>query len=71
MTHSYRTAFKFLAALTLTISAGTYAQETPYREDGWARFPDGRKWGATSAIDIDRDGAAVRRFLVAEAGIPT
>ena len=40
----------------VTMIAGAYAQENPYREDGWAKFPDGRKWGWTSAVDIDRDG---------------
>ena len=29
----------------------------PYRaEHGWARMPEGRVWGSTSAVDIDRDG---------------
>jgi sugar lactone lactonase YvrE len=29
----------------------------PYRTvEGWAKLPAGRTWGATSAVDIDRDG---------------
>ena len=29
----------------------------PYRaEQGWARMPEGRTWGSTSAVEIDRDG---------------
>lgn len=27
--------------------------------ENWAKFPPGRKWGSTSAIDIDRDGKSV------------
>ncbi len=29
----------------------------PYRTvEGWAKLPDGRAWGSTSAVDIDKDG---------------
>jgi DNA-binding beta-propeller fold protein YncE len=45
-----------LAAAAVTMVPGAYAQQNPYREDGWAKLPDGRKWGQTSAIDIDRSG---------------
>ena len=32
----------------------------PYRTvENWARMPDGRPWGATSAVDIDPDGVSV------------
>lgn len=32
----------------------------PYRtQSGWARMPDGRSWGSTSAVEIDRDGVSV------------
>ena len=32
----------------------------PYQlEDGWAKMPEGRPLGATSAIDIDKDGTSV------------
>ncbi len=43
-----------LAAAIVVLTAGAHAQD--YREDGWAKLPDGRKWGQTSAIDVDRDG---------------
>src|SRR6266496_3638453 len=43
-----------LAAAIVVLTAGAHAQD--YREDGWAKLPDGRKWGQTSAIDIDRGG---------------
>ncbi|HSE52867.1 MAG TPA: peptidyl-alpha-hydroxyglycine alpha-amidating lyase family protein [Gemmatimonadales bacterium] len=36
----------------------------PYRTiEGWARLPEGRAWGSTSAVEIDRDGSSI---LVAE-----
>ncbi len=32
----------------------------PYRTiDGWARMPEGRTWGSTSAVDIDPDGKSI------------
>jgi len=32
----------------------------PYKTvEGWAKLPDGRKWGSTSSVDIDKDGKSV------------
>jgi len=32
----------------------------PYRTvEGWAKLPDGRTWGSTSAVAIDRDGRSI------------
>ena len=32
----------------------------PYRTvEHWARMPEGRTWGSTSAVDIDRDGISI------------
>ena len=32
----------------------------PYRTvDGWAKMPEGRTWGSTSAVDIDKDGKSI------------
>jgi sugar lactone lactonase YvrE len=32
----------------------------PYRTvTGWAKLPEGRHWGSTSAVDIDRDGKSI------------
>ena len=32
----------------------------PYRTiEGWAKMPAGRTWGATSAVDIDKDGVSI------------
>ncbi len=35
----------------------------PYKFDyGWAKLPDGRKWGAAVGVAIDRDGKSVWAF---------
>lgn len=32
----------------------------PYKTvEGWAKMPAGRTWGATSAVDVDRDGRSI------------
>ncbi|MBI2403872.1 MAG: hypothetical protein HYW06_04520 [Gemmatimonadetes bacterium] len=32
----------------------------PYRTiEGWARMPEGRAWGSTSAVEIDKDGVSI------------
>jgi streptogramin lyase len=32
----------------------------PFRSiEGWAKMPEGRKWGSTSAVDIDKDGESI------------
>lgn len=32
----------------------------PYQTvENWAKLPDGRTWGSTSAVDIDRDGTSI------------
>ena len=56
MRHSYWMIFTLIAAIVAMIPA-VYAQDNPYRvEEGWAKFPEGRKWGSTSGVDVDRDG---------------
>ena len=36
---------------------GPNAAPNPYRtEEGWAKLPEGRKWGMTIGLEIDRDG---------------
>jgi len=46
------------------LAAGTdpvpNSQPNPYvTVEHWAKLPDGRMWGSTSAVDIDRDGKSV------------
>jgi len=48
--------------LTGILAAAAYgqapnSQPNPYRTiENWGQLPDGRKWGSTSAVAIDRDG---------------
>ncbi|MGH7470792.1 MAG: peptidyl-alpha-hydroxyglycine alpha-amidating lyase family protein [Longimicrobiales bacterium] len=38
----------------------TNDQPNPYQTiEGWAKMPAGRTWGATSAVEIDRDGVSI------------
>ena len=56
MRHLYRMIFTLVAVIIVMLS-GVHAQDNPYRvEEGWAKLPDGRKWGSTSGVDVDRDG---------------
>jgi NHL repeat-containing protein len=51
----------FLAshALAQTV-APTNSAPNPYRAiENWAKLPEGRTWGSTSAVDIDPDGSSV------------
>ena len=47
-----------VAILTVTAMSGSAcAQPNPYRAvDNWAKLPEGRTWGATSAVGVDRVG---------------
>ena len=55
---AYRMVFKAVAAaiVMMPLLANAADAPNPYTEDGWAKLPDGRKWGSTSAVDIDRSG---------------
>jgi sugar lactone lactonase YvrE len=59
MCHAFRMILTVIAAIVVMVpmlGMGAYAQDNPFREEGWAKLPDGRMWGQTSAIDVDRDG---------------
>src|SRR5262249_25584594 len=57
------------AALTIVLAPIGFAQSdvqptndlpNPYQSiEGWAKLPEGRAWGSTSAVDIDKDGSSV------------
>ena len=55
------------ALLVTAAGAPTLAQvlptndlPNPYRTiEGWARLPEGRTWGSTSAVEIDKDGVSI------------
>jgi len=52
-------------ALTATLSAQSTVTPTnsapnPYQTvENWAKMPEGRTWGSTSAVDIDKDGKSI------------
>jgi sugar lactone lactonase YvrE len=63
-------ALAFAAAAAIVMVAGTEAlaqagaptnsAPNPYRAvENWGKLPEGRTWGSTSGIDIDRDGTSV------------
>jgi 6-bladed beta-propeller len=59
MCHANRMILFLVAAMVMItmFAARVHAQDNPYRiEEGWAQLPEGRKWGATIGVDIDRDG---------------
>ena len=47
-------------AYTQTSVTPVNSAPNPYQTiEGWAKLPDGRVWGSTSAVDIDRDGKSI------------
>jgi sugar lactone lactonase YvrE len=49
-----------LTVLCASMLAQNNSLPNPYRTiENWAKLPDGRTWGSTSAVDIDRDGRSV------------
>ena len=71
MLHTDRSRLMMLmvvAALTLC-GGGAYTQDedqptndlpNPYQTvAGWAKLPEGRPWGSTSAVDLDKDGRSI------------
>ena len=73
MSHTRRAAGFALLAGTVAIigftGRGAGAQATasptndaanPYqRVEGWAKLPEGRTWGSTSAVEVDKDGKSI------------
>jgi len=56
----YRYSVTLLLAPALATVLVASAQPNPYKTvEGWAKMPAGRTWGATSAVDIDKDGRSV------------
>src|SRR6478736_6216916 len=67
-----RVTVGLLAAATVSVAffgARPYGQAmmqptndapNPYQSvEGWAKLPEGRTWGSTSAVEIDKDGKSV------------
>ncbi len=62
----HRTLLRF--ALAAAIAAVAYPQKdappnsqpNPYNTvENWAKMPEGRSWGSTSAVSVDRDGKSI------------
>src|SRR4051812_13876123 len=48
------------AIAAVSTAALLAAQGNPYTTiEGWAKMPEGRTWGSTSAVAIDRDGTSI------------
>ena len=55
-----RAALCLTAALASPCIGEMTDPPNPYRTiEGWAKLPEGRVWGATSGVDIDRDGRSI------------
>jgi streptogramin lyase len=62
-----RSGLSAVFAMTIVAAAGAQANMTPVNSlpnpyktvEGWAKMPDGRTWGSTSAVAIDRDGQSI------------
>src|SRR5213593_334177 len=71
MSHARRAAGLALLAATVGVVglSGSDANDqtspindapNPYQSiEGWAKLPEGRKWGSTSAVDVDKDGRSI------------
>jgi streptogramin lyase len=57
------TAFAFMSGHKTSAQAmvsPTNDAPNPYqRVEGWAKLPEGRTWGSTSAVDVDKDGKSI------------
>ncbi len=71
MLHRHRARPAVLAAGAALVSLGAVAHAqasmqptnggpNPYQTvEGWAKMPEGRTWGSTSAVEIDKDGTSI------------
>jgi sugar lactone lactonase YvrE len=49
-----------IAACAAAQSAPSNDAPNPYRAiEGWANLPNGRTWGSTSAVEVDKDGTSI------------
>jgi sugar lactone lactonase YvrE len=50
----------FVTAAAQTVIKPVNDPPNPYQTiEGWAKLPEGRSWGSTSAVDIDKDGKSI------------
>ena len=56
----HRQQMSLLFTAFLAVAGLSAAQPNPYKTiEGWAKMPPGRTWGATSAVEIDKDGRSI------------
>lgn len=56
----HRLAGCVLIAPALLLGSPALSQDNPYRPvENWAQMPEGRTWGATSAVAVDPDGRSI------------
>ncbi len=61
-----RSTFVGAVGAVVALSSGAVVAQSPNSEpnpyrtvENWARMPEGRTWGSTSAVEVDRDGKAI------------
>jgi hypothetical protein len=67
MMHALRLRLAALLAVGVPLTLGAQPTMQPVNDvpnpyhtiEGWAKLPEGRSWGSTSAVAIDRDGRSV------------
>ncbi len=67
MLHARRVRLTFVGAVVAVVASSSGSAEgppnsepNPYRTvENWARMPEGRTWGSTSAVEVDRDGKSI------------
>ena len=51
--------FRLLVTLLVLTGSGS-SQPNPYRTvENWFKLPEGRTWGSTSSVEVDRDGKSI------------
>ena len=55
-----RVALALLLASVAGAQTPVNDRPNPYQTvEGWAKMPEGRTWGSTSAVDVDKDGTSI------------
>jgi len=57
LTRTMASRFLPMIAISGVVAWSQASLPNPYRTvENWAKLPDGRTWGSTSAVDVDRTG---------------
>src|SRR4051812_36521735 len=56
----FQVAYVLVGSAVLAQNGPVNSAPNPYRTvEGWAKLPEGRVWGSTSAVEIARDGKSI------------